>query len=356
MTTFQHVSLIEVTRGEIVESVHYGSLCLRSADGSILFSLGDMSAPFFLRSAAKPFQALAFLEQGGADHYQLEPQEIAILCSSHSGTSAHIEVLEKLQKKVGIYESMLQCGIHAPYHQASADQLKREGKTPRPNHNNCSGKHTGMLSFAKMIGASLDNYLEASHSVQQAMLNTFSEMCAVDKSTVILGVDGCTAPVYAVPLPAAALAYARLCQPESLPPMRAAACRAITSAMLTHTDMVAGPERFDTDGMLVGRGAFISKLGAEGYRAIGIMPGAARNLNKSLGLTIKVSDGDRANRATSLIAISVLRALGILDEAQAEFLKQYDRRPIINWQGIEVGEIRPSEELMDALAELEVNS
>ncbi len=349
MTTYGHIPLVEVTRGNIVESIHFGSLCLSQPEGRVLLSLGDQTSPFFLRSCAKPFQLLAFLERGGVGHYHLEPKEIAIMCASHSGTPSHLEVLEKLQKKVGIDESLLQCGVHAPYHKASADRLMMEGQPLHPNHNNCSGKHTAMLSFAKMIDAPMDNYLENSHPVQQAILKTFAEMCEVPEKSVELGVDGCTAPVFAVPLPAAAKGYARLCQPDDLPDDRANACRMITSSMTTHADMVAGPERFDTDAMFAGKGAFVSKLGAEGYRGIGILPDKAKGFESALGLTIKISDGDALSRATPVIAMAILKALGVLDKNQIETLKKYDRHPITNWRGKEVGELRPSKALLDAL-------
>ena len=352
MTAPRHIPFVEVTRSRIVESVHYGSLCAVQPDGRILFSLGDTDTKFFLRSSAKPFQALAFLERGGAECYHMDALEIALICASHSGTEAHIQALEALQKKVGIEESNLQCGAHLPYSQKSADQLLIKGITPSPNHNNCSCKHTGMLAFAKMIGAPLDNYLEPSHPVQQAILKTFAEMCGLDIAVIELGTDGCTAPVFAVPLTNAAAAYARLCQPEGLPENRAKACRLISAAMPAHSDMVAGPERFDTDGMAVGKGAFVSKVGAEGYRALGIMPGKAKGIDTSLGMTMKISDGDPNLRAGAVVVMAVLKALKVLDDAQNAALKAYDRRPVANWRGKEVGEIRPTPELMKALAAL----
>ncbi len=348
----RHIPLVEVTRGRIVESVHYGSLCAARPDGSILFALGDTGTKFFLRSSAKPFQALAFLERGGAEQFHLDSREIALICASHSGTEAHILALETLQRKVGIDESNLQCGAHLPYSQKSADQLLIQGITPRPNHNNCSGKHTAMLAFAKMTGAPLENYLEPSHPVQQAILNTFAEMCGLGIADIELGTDGCTAPVFAVPLANAAAAYARLCQPEGLPEARAAACRLISASMPAHSNMVAGPERFDSDGMATGKGAFVSKVGAEGYRALGIMPGKARGSAISIGITMKISDGDLNLRAGAIAAMSVLKALKVLDGAQSAALKAYDRRPVANWRGKEVGEIRPTPELMQALAAL----
>jgi L-asparaginase II len=344
--------LVEVTRGRIVESVHYGSLCAVRPDGRTLFSLGDTETKFFLRSSAKPFQALAFLERGGAQYYHLEPREIALICASHSGTEAHIQTLETLQQKVGIDESNLLCGAHLPYSQKSADLLIKQGITPRANHNNCSGKHTGMLAFAKMIGAPLEDYLDPSHPVQKAILNTFAEMCGLNIEDVELGIDGCTAPVFAVPLPKAAAAYARLCQPDDLPKNRAAACQQISTAMSSHPDMVAAPKRFDTDGMAAGKGAFISKVGAEGYRALGILPGKVPGIDSSIGITMKISDGDPNLRAGALIAMNVLKVFGVLDETQRLTLKAYDRRPVQNWRGKEVGEIRPTPELVQILAAL----
>lgn len=349
MHNTKHVPLVEITRGGIVESIHFGSLCLSNPDGNIILSLGDLNSPFFLRSSAKPFQALAFLERGGIDHYDLEPREIAIMCASHSGTPEHIKVLENLQQKTGTDESLLQCGVHAPYHQESADALKRAGIEPHANHNNCSGKHTAMLSFAKMIGAPLDCYLESGHPVQRAILQTFSEMCGIDPQTVIPGVDGCTAPVFAVPLPAAARGYARMSQPVGLPEKRAEACQTIISAMQAHADMVAGPNRFDTEGMFAGKGAFFCKIGAEGYRGLGILPSKTRGFSEGLGMACKISDGDLTYRARPVIAMAVLKALGELDKQQLESLKHFDRRPVTNWRGKEVGEIRPSKELYKAL-------
>jgi L-asparaginase II len=209
-----------------------------------------------------------------------------------------------------------------------------------------------MLAFAKMIGAPLEDYLETTHPIQKAILNTFAEMCELDIGDIEIGVDGCTAPVFAVPLTKAAAAYAHLCQPDGLPEARAAACRLISASMPAHSDMVAGPERFDTDGMANGNGAFVSKVGAEGYRALGILPGKSRGSSTSIGITMKISDGDPNLRAGAIIAMNVLKALEVLDDAQCVALKAYDRRPVFNWRGKEVGEIRPTPELIKALAAL----
>lgn len=347
-----HVPLVEITRGSIVESVHYGSLAIVRPDGEQVLALGDNTSPFFLRSSAKPFQALAFIESGGIDHYHLTPEEVAIISASHSGTPQHVQVLEKLQEKTGVKESDLQCGVHPPFHRESELQLQAKGEKPHNNHNNCSGKHTGMLAFAKMISAPIDDYLEWDHPVQRAILNTFAQMCRVEENTIELGLDGCTAPVFALPLPKAAGAFARLCQPDDLPQNRAQACRQIVQAMQTHAFMVGGPDRFDTDMMKAASGKLVSKVGAEGYLGMGILPGKALKIKSSLGVAIKISDGDLTRRAFSVVAIALLTGLGVLEKEELTKLQPYGARPIKNWRGKEIGQIRPSQYLLDAVSSL----
>lgn len=249
-------------------------------------------------------------------------------------------------------EADLQCGVHPPYHRESEIQLLARHEQAHANHNNCSGKHTGMLAFARMINAPLENYLAQDHPVQQAILRTFAQMCELDESEIELGVDGCTAPVFAVPLPVAAGALARFCQPEAYPVERASACRKITQAMQAHSFLVAGPGRFDTDVMAATRDKLISKVGAEGYLGLGFMPGLVRNNPNSLGLAIKISDGDLSRRAFSVAALAVLSALGVLNDKEKEHLAAHGQRPIKNWRGVQIGEIRPSRALLDALDSL----
>ncbi len=349
MTLDHSFPLVEVTRGTIVESVHYGSLAIAQPDGKIVFSAGDAASPVFLRSAAKPFQTLAFLEAGGAEKYDLTTQEIAIMCASHSGTDEHVQVLEALQAKIGIEEKMLQCGVHAPYHAATAREKMAKGEAFHPNQNDCAGKHSGMLAFAKMLGAPMHSYLEPAHPVQQAMLRTFAEMCQVEPDSVELGTDGCSAPVFAVPLPASAGAFARLCQPDGLAEPRAKACGVITTAMMSHPFMIGGPQRFDTDIMSSAGGAMVAKIGAEGFHGIGVMPGEAAGFDTSLGITLKISDGDLLLRAGCVAVLQVLRQLKVLCAGEIRDLVDYDRRPVKNWRGKNIGEIRPTSEIVRAL-------
>ncbi len=349
MDDFRHFPLIETTRGNTVESIHYGSVAIAFYGSKDIVSIGDSKHPFFLRSSAKPFQALAFLERGGGNQFSFFPQEIAVLCASHSGTDSHVDVLSRLQKKIGITEDMLQCGVHSPFHEKTALRMLKNDEPLHPNRHTCSGKHTGMLAFAKMIGAPFETYLKNTHPVQKHILDTFSEICEMPVNSINLGVDGCSAPVFAVPLTNAAAAFAKLCQPDNLKLERANACRTITTAMAANPDMVAGPGRFDTAVMKTAKGKIITKIGSEGYQGIGVMPGACNFFKGSIGITSKISDGDLALRAGSIISLAILERLRVFSDKELGRLKEYYTRPIKNWRGTDIGEIRPTAEFFQAL-------
>jgi len=245
-----------------------------------------------------------------------------------------------MQKKIGIQESDLRCGAHLPLHKPTAQMLQKRGETPTENRHNCSGKHTGMLAYARMLDLPIDEYLNPKHPIQQKILNTFSEMCAIDPETVELGIDGCTAPVFAIPLRNAALGYARLCDPGELPQKRADACRKISKAMTTWPNMVAGPGRFDTVLMTTTGGRIVAKGGAEGYQGMGILPGVMGIGSPALGIAIKIGDGDLDGRALPTVALEVLRQLGAISTSELEALSEFGTRPVYNWRKIIVGEAR----------------
>ena len=346
MVSQNHLPLVELTRGNIVESTHFGSIVAISSDEKIVGSYGDVNAPCFLRSSAKPFQALAFIEYGGAVKFDLSLKEIAILCASHSGTDEHVTVLRELQKKMGIKESDLQCGIHPPYDKKTQEQLLRRGEKPSPIRHNCSGKHTAMLAFAKMLGAPLETYLERDHPVQQAILKTFAEICSVEINKVQLGTDGCSAPVFAVPLKNAALGFARFSDPQGLDQNRADAGRLIFKAMTEYPNMVAGPGRFDTLFMQTMAGKMVCKSGAEGYMAVSVLADVTKPGSPGIGITLKISDGDLDQRAGPVALLGMLNFLGVLNEEQSKSLARFNQRKLTNWRGLEIGEIRLSKQFL----------
>lgn len=332
------VPLVYLTRGDQLESVHFGAAAVVDSHGRLLRSLGDAHLTTFLRSTAKPFQALPFIEAGGHTHFGFSHQEIALMCASHSGTDEHVRVLRGMQAKIGITEAALQCGVHEPMHKPTAQALCLRQEPLTPNRHNCSGKHTGMLAYAKMLGASLDTYLEPAHPVQQKILQTVAEMCVLPAEKIKLGTDGCSAPNFALPLYNAALGLARLCDPHDLPPRRQTACRTIVDAMSTHPDMVAGPDRFDTDLMRIAQGKLIAKGGAEGYQGIGIRAGVLSPDSPGLGIAIKISDGDPKSRARVIVALQLLKELGALTPEELEAAKAYGPEiEVLNWRKIHVG-------------------
>ena len=341
MNYSNYSAMIEVTRGPIVECVHFGAAAVVDASGRLVASFGDPATVTYLRSSAKPIQLLPFMELGGAEAFGLSDRQVAVMCASHSGTDDHVAVIRSIQQKVGVTEQNLMCGVHTPGDEKTALALIQRGEEPGPLRHNCSGKHTGMLAQAVLRHLPVEDYINPAHPVQTLIFQTFAEMCGVTVEQMPLGTDGCSAPVFATSLRSAAWGYARLCGPDQLAPQRAAACRRITRAMTTNPDMVAGPGRFDTNLMMACAGKIVTKGGADGYQAIGIMPGAIVPGSPALGITIKISDGDETGRARSLASIEILRQLGAVTPAELQTLAQYDVRPVHNWRKLEIGEIRP---------------
>jgi len=311
------VPLVELTRGSIVESVHWGALVVVDSRGRLLAGLGDPYLVMHLRSTAKPFQLLPLIEEGAVERFSLTPEEIAIMCASHSGTDEHVAVIARLQAKMGIEEKELQCGVHPPFHEPTWQAMLQRNEAPTPNRHNCSGKHTNMLAQAVLLRASRDNYLDPQHPVQQRILHTLAEMCEISPEDIHIGIDGCSAPVFALPLYHAALGYARLCDPGALSPQRAQACRTITSAMTAAPFMVAGPGRFDTLVMEMGGGRVVAKGGAEGYQGMGLMAGALGPGRQGIGMSFKIAEGDPGGRARRVVAIGACRQFGVRDVDQS---------------------------------------
>jgi L-asparaginase II len=347
--------LFELTRGNIVESTHYGSIAVVDSNGKLIASYGDPQAVAFLRSSAKPFQALPFVERGGVEHFGFTPRELSVACASHEGSDMHVQTVAGMQKKIGIEEDQLQCGVHMPGDVEAFKSLIVHDQQPTPNQNNCSGKHTAMLAHAKMRGLPLENYLDINHPIQQDILATFADMCLIPIQEAELGTDGCSAPNFAVPLYNAALAMARFCDPRALSETRAGATRKIISAMTTHPEMVSAYGEFDEQLMRVGEGKIICKRGAEGYQIIGLLPGVLGSDSPGVGIALKVSDGDASRMALDLthstrvrpaVAFETLRQLGALSWQQEQALAPFGPvKPIKNHRGIVTGQSRPIFEL-----------
>jgi L-asparaginase II len=301
------------------------------AGGTVHFSSGDVDAPVFLRSSAKPFIAAAAVKAGVAERFALESREIAVMAASHFGEPFHVEAVASILRKIGMGESALQCGTHAPYDEASAEALRRAGIAPSPIYNNCSGKHAGILALCLAIGADPATYLEASNPAQQCILSFCARVSGDDAQRWPLGVDGCGIPVYATPLRKAALSFARLATLEGVEDDDAKALRVVRDAMVADPEYIAGTNQLDTVLMQHAAGKIACKGGAEGVHGIAA-------IERRLGYASKVCDG--AGRARGPSTIAALCALDVITAAQATELARFGRPIVYNRAGRPVGEIR----------------
>jgi L-asparaginase II len=322
--------VVEVTRGELVESVHRVAACAVDVEGRVLYQAGDIDRPVYLRSTAKPFIAAAAVEAGVARAFSLDAREIAVMAASHAGEPMHVQAVLSILNKIGMSVEHLQCGVHWPYDERAADALRRAGEQPTALHNNCSGKHAGILALCKVLGADPSTYLEVNHPAERRILEFCARLSDDDPATWPVGVDGCGIPVYATSLRNAARSFARVATLREMRDGDADAVRVVRDAMLAYPQYVAGAGQLDTELMLAGGGAIASKAGAEGVHGVA-------GLAQGVGYAAKVLDGNSRGRGPS--AIAVLRRLGVLDEEQAASLVRFGRPRVYNRAGNPVGEI-----------------
>lgn len=329
--------LVEVLRGSRVESVHRGAVCVVDADGATVLSLGDVAQPVFPRSAVKALQALPLVESGAADHYCLADEELAIACGSHGGEPAHVAAVERMLARAGLDAAALECGAHRPSHALSAEALVRAGRAPSALHNNCSGKHAGFLCVARQLGVEHRRYVEPSHQVQRAVKSTIEDLAGVAIEKDQCAVDGCSVPTWAVPLTNLARAFARFGTGRGLSAARAKAASRLRAACERHPFFVAGTGRFATVAMerLPGR-AFI-KGGAEGVFCCALP-------DQGLGIAFKCDDG--AGRAAEALMAALMLRLMPPDHGERAMLDRFARPAISNWNGSEIGRVRPSEAVL----------
>ena len=336
--------VVEVRRGSITESRHRGHIAAVDGDGRVAAHLGVPETLTYLRSSAKPFQSLPLVASGAADHFHFTEKEVAISCASHNGEPIHTETVAAMLRKIGLTESALKCGVHEPFSADEAARLRERGERPNVLHNNCSGKHTGMLALALHLGAPVETYDQPANPVQLMIGRTIEQFSGVALEDIAVGVDGCGAPVFGVTVRAMALMYARLVLPPVDWPteMRGAAQR-IVSAMSSYPEMIGGrAERLDTVLMRACKGGLVSKVGAEGVYTAGVLP--CERWPRGLGLAFKIEDGED-RRARPTVVIEALRQLGVLEDKALDELAPYRSFEIRNHRGDLVGEVRANFEL-----------
>jgi L-asparaginase II len=327
--------LVEAVRDRRVESRHRGSIAVVDADGSTVLALGDVAQPIYPRSAVKALQALPLVESGAAGHFGFGDEELALACASHGGEPGHVAVAERMLARAKLDSGVLACGVHWPSHQPSAQALARSGKSPSALHNNCSGKHAGFLCVACMTGSELRGYVDPAHPVQ-AEVKAAIEALAGIALPEDPAVDGCSAPTWRVPLVALARAFARFGSGRDLGAQRAKAAARLRAACAAQPWFVAGTDRFCTVVMQQFRTRVFAKTGAEG-----VFCGALPELG--LGVAVKCEDG--AGRAAEVMMAAVIARLLPLSDADRTVLDRFLPAQLRNWNGIEVGELRPTAEL-----------
>lgn len=322
--------VVEIRRGAVVESLHRVHLVVAHADRGVVASAGDPAHVSFVRSAIKMFQALPLVEDGGVERFGLTLQEVAVCTASHGGEPFHVAAARSILRKAGVPDAALACGPHPPMHAESAEALAELGDPPGRIHNNCSGKHAGMLALARLRDWPVDGYHRFDHPVQQRIVKTLAHWTGMTIDRQSIGIDGCGLPTFALPLSAIAHACARFAATAAVRSATDGPAR-ILEAMTTHPEYVAGTDRLDTDLMRVTEGRVFSKVGAEGYYCAGVP--AAR-----LGVALKVEDG--ARRASEPALLATLRALDVISDGEWQPLEKYASPAVLNTRGERVGEIR----------------
>ncbi len=333
--------LVEITRGGIVESRHRGSLTVVDTTGDIRLSLGDINLPVFPRSAIKALQAVASFETGAIEEFNLNDAEIALACSSHSGEVDHVKTSENMLKKAGLSVDDLECGAHWPSRETAAYDLARSGGKPCALHNNCSGKHAGMLASAVKRGLETRGYIKPEHELQQRVRRVIESFCGLNLIEAPMGIDGCSLPTWAMPLDRLAFGFARFGTGAGLDAETAQLCDRIRSAVALNPFMVAGTDRFCTRIMeKLGKKAFV-KTGAEGVFCASLP-------ELGLGVALKIDDG--ATRSSELVMAQLLHMLGVVDHYDQLDFAQETTVSILNRNNIKTGEVKAA----TALANLKI--
>ena len=322
---------VEVLRDGRVESYHRGSVAVCDTQGVVRLARGDVELPMFPRSALKPIQALPLLETGAAEAFAVSDEELALACASHNGETPHVDAVTRWLSRLDLPPESLACGSHWSLSEAVALAMARSGAEPSDVHNNCSGKHTGMLTTARHLGAEIAGYEAVGHPVQVKVRDAISEMSGYDLGDADVAIDGCSVPAYAIPLAGLARAFAQFSHSHDAPGARGASCQRLVSAMTSNPFLVAGTGRYCTNVIEAGSGKLLVKTGAEG-----VMAAALPEIG--VGVAVKIDDGSRRAAETAMAAV-LLEVVGLPEQTRS-CLRSYAAAVSHNWRGQVVGTIR----------------
>lgn len=326
------IPLIELTRGGTLECLHFGAVAVVNTRGKVVAQAGNPHWFTFSRSTLKALQALPFLQADGPNHFGFSQEQVALLCASHNGEVQHVATAQGMLDKVGLTYQALRCGCHVPGLFTLLDTAPPPGLEYDERHNNCSGKHAGFLAYCVQHGLSLDDYTEPAHPLQQAIRRDVARAVGMDADELKMGIDGCSAPNYALPLSRLAYGYARLASGRQDAEF-GASFGALSDAMTAHPDLVSGTGLNDLAFMQAGRGDWVSKVGADGVQVLG---------SKSRGEAFAIKIIDANKPALFAASVEVLDQLGWLDDEQRSALEPWRARTISNARGLRVGERRPA--------------
>jgi len=326
-------TLVKATRDELTDRRHRGHVAVVNVDGEILYSAGDPHHRTYMRSSAKPLQAMPVIETGAASAFGLEVREVAVACASHSAQPEHVETVRSILTKAGVDEVKLRCGSHPPVHEASRVDLYRRGDNPSSVHSNCSGKHASMLAVCQHMGWPTDDYRASGHPLQQLLLSHIAEMSGLAPEDISIGIDGCGLPAYGMSVAEMAYMFARLGRASGLSDRKAASARRVVQAMQTHPLMVAGEGRICTALNARPGARFAAKGGALGVYCVCAV-------DEGFGLAVKIEDGN--GQAAGAAALEALSQLDVLTQKDEEALDEFWHPPVTNVLQDVVGQVHPT--------------
>ena len=317
--------MCKILRGGFIESMHVAYGVVVDGDGGIVNSWGD---PYYLtcvRSSLKPFQASAAVLEGATDSVGFTSEELALMCASHNGEEIHVKTAMNMMEKLGFDLSYYECGSHLPYDKSSKFTLIKNSLEPTPLHNNCSGKHAGMLCLAKYLKVNPKGYTQKEHPVQRLILERIKQYANLDDFP--LAVDGCSAPTPFIPIYHIALMFQKLAGEQY------SELNTLFDAMISHPYLIAGKNRFDTDFITTMDGRAVTKVGGEAVRGMGIR----KKDGEVYGIAIKILDGNQ--RSLSLVTMTILSELNLLSAGELKKLEKYNQSVIKNHRSLNVGSI-----------------
>ena len=321
---------VEALRGDIVESTHRVHVAVAHADQGLIASAGNPAHHSFVRSSIKMFQALPFVEAGGVERFQLTGEELALCCASHGGEPFHVAAARSILAKAKVTEAALACGPHLPLHDRTANAMVSAGIAPGRIHNNCSGKHAGMIAHCVQQQWITNGYQRASHPMQQRVLTTLAQWMRIDAEDVAIAVDGCGLPTFAIALDAVAEGCARF---SAAVAAGEPAPSTLFNAMVAHPEYVAGTDRLDTALMRAAGTRLFAKVGAEGYYCAGVP-------SMRVGVALKVEDGSK--RAAEPAILAVLRHVDAISAAELDLLRKFAKPELLNTRQEVIGHVRTS--------------